>query len=143
MCFTSDFFSMASIFRQPINLKIVNLKTSEYLRMYQGKLIPLFLICVEPQSYNYTESTTRVVLLKKLFRKISQYPQENTCVGVSFLIKLQTQAWRRTFANGCFCIYRSSCSQVLLQNSCSQENTYNGATFCEENVIAAVSVDYA
>ena len=28
--------------------------------------------------------------IKKLFFKISQYSQENNCVGVSFLIKIQT-----------------------------------------------------
>ena len=35
------------------------------------------------------ETATGGVLLKSCFLKISQNSQENTCVGVSFLIKLQ------------------------------------------------------
>ena len=43
------------------------------------------------QSWNYfkTEAATRGVLSKKVFLKISQNSQENTCATVSFLIKLQ------------------------------------------------------
>ena len=33
---------------------------------------------------NYLEAATGGVLLKKLLLKISQYPQEDNCVGVSF-----------------------------------------------------------
>ena len=40
-----------------------------------------------------TEAVNRGALLKKLFLKISQYSQENTCVGLS-LIKLQE--WKTT-----------------------------------------------
>ena len=36
-----------------------------------------------------TEAATRGVLWKKVFLKISQNSQENSCVRVSFLIKLQ------------------------------------------------------
>ena len=36
-----------------------------------------------------SEAATRDVLLKKVFLEISQNSQENTCVRVSFLIKLQ------------------------------------------------------
>ena len=37
--------------------------------------------------------------MKKVFLKISQYSQENTCAGVSFLIKtlLKKRLWRRCF----------------------------------------------
>ena len=35
------------------------------------------------------EAATRGVLCKKVFLEISQNSQENTCVRVSFLIKLQ------------------------------------------------------
>ena len=35
------------------------------------------------------EAATRGVLQKKMFLKVSQYSQENTCVRVSFLTKLQ------------------------------------------------------
>ena len=37
----------------------------------------------------YSEAATRGVLYKKVFLKISQNSQENTCARVSFLIKLQ------------------------------------------------------
>ena len=37
----------------------------------------------------HTEADTGRVLLKKVLLKISENSQENTCVGVSFLIKLQ------------------------------------------------------
>ena len=43
------------------------------------------------QKYVYSEAATRDVLYKKVFLKISQNSQENTCARVSFLIKLQ--AW--------------------------------------------------
>ena len=39
----------------------------------------------------FIEAATRGVQLKKVFLEISQNSQENTCVSVSFLIKLQ--AW--------------------------------------------------
>ena len=38
---------------------------------------------------NFPEAATRGVLCKKVFLEISQNSQENTCVRVSFLIKLQ------------------------------------------------------
>ena len=34
--------------------------------------------------YDYAKAATRVAQLKKLFLKISQYSQENSCAGVSF-----------------------------------------------------------
>ena len=37
----------------------------------------------------HTEAGTERVLLKKVLLKISENSQENTCVGVSFLIKLK------------------------------------------------------
>ena len=54
------------------------------------------------------EAAIRVVLCKKVFLKISQNSQENTCAKVSFLIKLQ--AWQknhfyRTLLDGCFWLY--------------------------------------
>ena len=36
-----------------------------------------------------TEAATRCVLQKRLFLKISQKLQENTCIGISFLSMLQ------------------------------------------------------
>ena len=47
------------------------------------------------------EVATRGVLWKKLFLKISQNSQENTCTRVSFLIKLKASALR--FIKSCFC----------------------------------------
>ena len=41
-----------------------------------------------------TEATTRGVLSKKVFLKISQNSQENTCARLSFLIKLQVLGLR-------------------------------------------------
>ena len=41
------------------------------------------------QDNGYAEAATAGVLLKKVFLEISQNSQENTCVRVSFLIKLQ------------------------------------------------------
>ena len=38
----------------------------------------------------YTEAATGSVLWKKVFLKIPQNSQENTCARVSFLIKLQS-----------------------------------------------------
>ena len=39
--------------------------------------------------YIHLEAATRSCYVKKVFLKISQNSQENTCVGVSFLIKLK------------------------------------------------------
>ena len=50
-----------------------------------------FQSCVYRKQKNVSilEAATRGILKKKLFLKISQYSQENACIGVS-LIKLQT-----------------------------------------------------
>ena len=39
------------------------------------------------------ETATRMCSIKKVFLQISQNSQENSCVKVSFLIKLQAEAW--------------------------------------------------
>ena len=39
------------------------------------------------------EGVSRRCSIKKVFLKISQNSQENTCVRVSFLIKVQAEAW--------------------------------------------------
>ena len=41
------------------------------------------------KSVAYTEAATGGVLQKKVFLKVSQNSQENTCARVSYLIKLQ------------------------------------------------------
>ena len=43
--------------------------------------------------YNVSEAATGDVLWKKVLLKSSQNSQKNTCVGVTFFIKLQ--AWGR------------------------------------------------
>ena len=70
----------------------------------------------------YSEATTRGVLLKKVFLVISQNSQENTCVRVSFLIKLQaapaTFLWiLRNFKNTVF--YRTPL--VAASDKCLEE----------------------
>ena len=45
-----------------------------------------------PDYVDYAEAATGGVLLKKVLLKFSQNSQENTRVGVSFLIKLQASA---------------------------------------------------
>ena len=79
-------------------------------------------------------SSHRRYSMNKLFLKILWYSQENTCVWVSFLLKLQAfrplnilemdfntdiflwisgnlqeHLFWRTFANGCFCIFGNFC----------------------------------
>ena len=51
--------------------------------------LPLKLPVTFPENFSWTEAATRGVLCKKVFLEISQISQENTCVRVSFLIKLQ------------------------------------------------------
>ena len=43
------------------------------------------------QKNEILEAAFRRCSSKYVFLKISQYSQENTCIGVSFLIKLQTR----------------------------------------------------
>ena len=67
-------------------------------------LLPILLFC--RNSVKSCEAATRGVLCKKVFLEILQNSQENTCAGVSFLIKLQAskpatllkkRLWRRCF----------------------------------------------
>ena len=41
---------------------------------------------------NFPEAATEGVQWKKVFHKILQNSKESTCVGVSFLVKLQVEA---------------------------------------------------
>ena len=61
----------------------------------------------------FAEAVTRGVLLKKVFLKVPQNSQENTCARVSFLIKLQ--------ANVCYFIKKEPLAQVL---SCEFSKNY-------------------
>ena len=50
-----------------------------------------------------SEVATGDVLKEKVFSKISQISQENTCAGVSFLIKLQACNFiKKTLQHNCF-----------------------------------------
>ena len=64
-----------------------------------------------------TEATTRGVLSKKVFLKISQNSQENTCARVSFLITLlKKRLWHR-----CFLVNFAKFSRTpFLQNTCAR-----------------------
>ena len=56
-----------------------------------AKAVSLSLSQMNPTWCKYFEATTRGVPLKKVFLKISQNSQENTCARASFLIKLQAE----------------------------------------------------
>ena len=45
----------------------------------------VYIIQMSPES----EAVAQICSVKKVFLKISQYSQENTCARVSFLIRLQ------------------------------------------------------
>ena len=88
--------------------------------------------------FNSIEAAIRVVLCKKVFLKISQNSQENTCAKVSFLIKLQ--AWQknhfyRTLLDGCFWLYLldydllsllslSVCQKCFTPNYCFRQSFF-------------------
>ena len=68
-----------------------------------------------------TEAATRGVLFTKVFLEISQNSQENTCVRVSFLIKLQ--AWACNF------IKKETLTQVFSCEFCEiSKNTFSYRT---------------
>ena len=48
------------------------------------------ILCKNSQGLLTSGSSDKRCSIKKLFLKISQYSQEATCVGVSFLVTLQT-----------------------------------------------------
>ena len=59
------------------------------------------------------------VFCKKLFLEISQNSQENACAKVSFLIKLQVQAWASS------CIKKETQAQVFSCEFCEiSKNTF-------------------
>ena len=60
-------------------------------------------------SFNCREGSTGGVLTEKLFLKISQNSQENTCAKVSYLIKLQVL----TPPDDSFCLYSATLLQIM------------------------------
>ena len=82
----------------------------------------------------YSRSSHRRCSIKKMFLKISQNLQENTCVGVSFFIKLQAsalQSCRPVTQNRfitllyCLCYWLWTCKGLLKhfhwKNSCNHK----------------------
>ena len=69
---------------------------------------------------------------RKLFLKISQYSQENTCVGISFLIKMQAfrapALLKRDSNTGVFCehweIFKNTYFEEHLQTAASESFTW-------------------
>ena len=114
---------------------ILNGKTSPHaspfnLDVYELPSLPTD-TCSKPFSLPFTEAVVRRCSEKKVFFKTSQSSQENTCVGVSFSIKLHVpglqsptlfrkklQHWRfparfseffrtpflQNTSDGCFCV---------------------------------------
>ena len=68
------------------NLSQANTFSYKFFRTNPSKLNKNFLEIHQP----FSEAATGGVPYKKLFLKVLQYSQENNCVGVSVLIKLQT-----------------------------------------------------
>ena len=69
--------------------------------------------------------------MKKLFLKISQYLQENTCVGVSFLIKLQpvrtATLIKRDCQDRCFLVNITKFLRTpILKNICERLLLFGG-----------------
>ena len=54
------------------------------------------------QSWNFYKSNHRRCSIKKLFLKISQNSQENTCARVSFLVKLESTLLKKRLWHWCF-----------------------------------------
>ena len=76
----------------------------------------------------WVEAATGSVLSKKVFLKISQNSQENTCARVSFLIKLQ--------ASACNFITKETLAQVFSCEFCE----FSKSTYFEEHLLTAASV---
>ena len=68
---------------------------------------------------------------RKLFLKISQYSQKNTCVGISFLIKIQAfrepALLKRDLTKGVFCehgeIFKNTYFEEHLRTAASENFT--------------------
>ena len=70
--------------------------------------------CLE--NYWTTEAVVRRRFVKKVFLKISKNPQENTCVRVPFLVKVQVKDWsliKKKLQHSCFPVKYATC---ILQN---------------------------
>ena len=72
----------------------------------------------------FIEAVTRDVLWKKVLLEISQNSQENTCVRVSFLIKLQACESSKLFNNTFFMEHFCVTASVLLNTITSVERAW-------------------
>ena len=75
------------------SLQFFGLKNTTYLRATSSITLPLNGKTGTHKGFAFMKSHDTVAgrfSVKRVFLKIPQNPQENTCMGVSFLIKLQT-----------------------------------------------------
>ena len=66
----------------------------------QSKTAGTEIFLIQRLGSNFTRESHRRYSIKKVFLKISQYSQENTCARVPFLFKLQTFIKKETVAQG-------------------------------------------
>ena len=101
---------MWNLFYKPVFSKCFRFNWS-FLWIPLYPLFHLLKLHVTSCVYNMYRSSHQRCSLKKMFLKILIISQENICVGVSFLIKLQ--AWKRDFN-----------TDVFLWNEQNFTNTY-------------------
>ena len=73
------------------------------------------------QNILHAEAATRGVLWEKLFLEISENSQENTCVRVSFLIKMQASAWNFIKKETLVQVFSSEFCEIC-KNTCFTEH---------------------
>ena len=101
--------------------------------------------CSTLKSWVPTEAATRGVLWKKVFLKILQNSQENTCARVSFLIKLHTPGlqlyWKETLVQVFCCefceISRNTLFAEHLWTTASVTTKYNRIIIRNFHITAA------
>ena len=86
-CFIFSFFYFSNIARDSCNVRVVPI--SKWL--WVAIISLLFEVTPCKTNIQFSEAATRGVLRKKVFLKISQNSQENTCARISFLVKLQAE----------------------------------------------------
>ena len=78
-------------------MQLLLLKVCESFRFGQIKKLEVYFGLYEPSSA-FTEAVVQRCSVKKVFLEISQNSQDNICVVVSFLIKLQPRCFPVNFA---------------------------------------------
>ena len=77
-------------------LQYANIKLYERAKSLNKLKVPIDCLERNKNFFGKTGCTETVALrcsVKKVFRKISQNSQENTCAGISFLIRFQASWW--------------------------------------------------